>query len=861
MNSLKKLWISLLAAGALLSAMPQSFAASDIESHWAKSYLEALNADGVINPSSTGAYSPDEEITRAEFMRYINRAFGFTEKTDISFSDVSSTAWYYETVQIASNYGYIDGVGDNKMNPDGTLTREQAATVLGRLHKYTPVADIDDISFSDKLEISDWSFGYVAEAVQQGYIEGYTDGNFKPKGQITRAEISKILYYFVGSSLQEDGKSYTEDSLREDTKNVSISGTCALSDVTIEGNLYITEGVGSGSVTLDNVTVQGQVIVSGGRLVLDDVNAAQITVSSPMAYEPTVTLVAGTSVAQTDVMTSCSLLEDSLDSSAGGFSNVTMRGAGAKLTLDAKEIWELTIEKQANIDASDDTVVDVLIANAPMNLYGTKSIGEAQLNAVGCNIEDVKPGTVALGSGASATIRGETMESEYAVIVSPATLSFAYGERTTLSHAYDFTFSGTGESISTVTMDEKSLVVGTDYTVISGGVRLYKTFLSSLDAGSHKLTLTFEDGTKGFLTIQIADSEKNAVAPLNFTFDLYTGSSNYMDMNAVISLPTGTSLSILSIGSKTLVRNTDYSYNASTGAVVIYKEVLEALSVGSHLITFRTDKSDIITTNLTVVDTKPVNKLNVESVDFDVNTTSGGYKDIEVTLSPADGATLTKIVCKNETLEEDWHYQVSGSKITLSKAAVAKFRGSAASYTDFVFSMSSGVSPTLRVNYVTTYGWTIQVVDDLGAALSGVTVVVTPGDTETGSSAQTLTTNDEGKVVAYVKKGSYSAVASGGSLAEDISVGTTAINTDKSTTLTGKVYESLTLTVVNSFGAKLEGASVTIDGTTQKTASDGTVTFELVRGTYSVQISHTGYATQVKTYTLSSTTKDRVTLS
>ena len=86
-------------------------------------------------------------------MRYINRAFGFTEKADISFSDVNSSDVFYETVQIAVKQGYINGVGNNRMAPEGTLTREQAATILGRLHKYTPTADLSALDmFSDRAE-------------------------------------------------------------------------------------------------------------------------------------------------------------------------------------------------------------------------------------------------------------------------------------------------------------------------------------------------------------------------------------------------------------------------------------------------------------------------------------------------------------------------------------------------------------------------------------------------------------------------------------------------------------------------------------------------------------------------------------
>ena len=85
--------------------------------------------------------------------------------------------------------GYINGVGNNRMAPEGTLTREQAATILGRLHKYTPTADLSALDmFSDRAKLSDYSKSYVAEAVKQGYINGYTNGTFKPQGTLSRGE-------------------------------------------------------------------------------------------------------------------------------------------------------------------------------------------------------------------------------------------------------------------------------------------------------------------------------------------------------------------------------------------------------------------------------------------------------------------------------------------------------------------------------------------------------------------------------------------------------------------------------------------------------------------------------------------------
>ena len=75
MIALKKVLSAVLTAALLVSTVPAAFAASDIDGHWAKSYITELHENGIINPSaSTGNYGPDDKVTRWEFMRYINRA-------------------------------------------------------------------------------------------------------------------------------------------------------------------------------------------------------------------------------------------------------------------------------------------------------------------------------------------------------------------------------------------------------------------------------------------------------------------------------------------------------------------------------------------------------------------------------------------------------------------------------------------------------------------------------------------------------------------------------------------------------------------------------------------------------------------
>ena len=96
-------------------------------------------------------------------------------------------------------------------------------------------------------------------------------------------------------------------------------------------------------------------------------------------------------------------------------------------------------------------------------------------------------------------------------------------------------------------------------------------------------------------------------------------------------------------------------------------------------------------------------------MDFDANTSSGGYQDLTVTLNTTDGAELESIRAGGKTLEEDWQYRISGNEVTINKSAVAEFGKNGASYADFTFVMSTGRNPVLRVNYVTTYALRIHV--------------------------------------------------------------------------------------------------------------------------------------------------------
>lgn len=842
---MKRLLSAVAASAMLLCTLPAAYAASDIDNHWSREYMLEMHDLGVINPSaSTGNYTPEQPIQRWEFMRYINRAFGFTEKASISFSDVSSSDPYYETVQIAVKHGYINGVGNNKMNPEGTLTREQAATILGRLHKYTPTADLSELNkFSDRASISEYSRAYVAEAVEEGYINGYTNGTFRPAGTIKRGEIAKILYFFLGSSLDDSGSAYTAGDLSDDRQNVTISAPCTLSDATVEGNLYITEGVLTGDVTLSNVSVEGDIIISGGNVTLDGVSALNMVVSNPLGLTSQVTATGDTNIGSTEVQTSASLTESNLAAAAGGFSDLALTGDDIALTLDAA-LWDVTTGGECSILTTGSTSISELTANGPTVVTGGGSVQTAKLNVSGCELV-MQPSSVELAGGVSAVIAGETVNSSTNVSVSPSVLSVDADNEDAIAHSYEFTFNADKNDLVRITVDGDTLRQGTDYNLLSdkNGIRLYKTYLVTLSTGTYTAELVFEDGSKAAIGIVVGGSaSQGAVTPNQITFDKYDGSPNYADQTVTLAMPTNATLDSVKIGSTVLERGTDYTYDHNTGRVTLRCEALENRSRGSYTISFVLSRGAALTCSLTIEDSSPVNEVLPAEADFDSNQNSGGYTDLTVTLNPADGATLRYIRAGNKTLEEDWQYRVEGNKVTLNRSAVAEFGEDGATYADFTFVMSSGKNPVLRVNYVTTYALTASVVDDLGLPIEGASVTFAPDDDENASAVQTAYTDSDGEATVYVKRGSYTLTAEHERFTEPVTQ-TTRVSSNRTVKLTGEILETVQIVVTDSYGAPLSGAVVSIGGKSITTGTDGVASFSLKRGSYTAQAACIGYTT------------------
>lgn len=251
-GKLKKVYILMLIIFLMLAST--SLAYTDIEGHWAEKNIESLSRISIIKGYSDGTFRPDDYITRAELITIVNRLLKNNEKSYKYIPDVSSADWYSEEVRKAIYSGIVQGNSEGMIRPNDYITREEAVLILGRAFvENLPV--YNTFSYSDINEISAWANPEYYTFIKLGYISGYSDNTVRPKANITRAEIVKIInnifdeIVFLGE--------YTDEL----HGNLLVSGDeIKLTNLIIDGDLVVTEGT-KGKLKLNNVAITGNLIL------------------------------------------------------------------------------------------------------------------------------------------------------------------------------------------------------------------------------------------------------------------------------------------------------------------------------------------------------------------------------------------------------------------------------------------------------------------------------------------------------------------------------------------------------------------------------------------------------------------------
>ena len=236
---------------------------ADTDGHWAESAINKWSGEyGIIQGYDDGTFRPDKSITRGAFAGILDRFLHFQNASPAdTFSDTAGTYWEDAILKLHASGVYL---GNNGQALAGdTITRQQAVTMIARAFNIS--GESATVYYLDADQVADYAKPYLAEMSALGYITDSSDGYFRPTDAITRAEIVTILDNMIEVLIQTS-TTYTQDV--EGTVMVNAAEGACLQDMTITGDLILAPGV-TGTVTLENVTIQGAVRNFGSAVVTD----------------------------------------------------------------------------------------------------------------------------------------------------------------------------------------------------------------------------------------------------------------------------------------------------------------------------------------------------------------------------------------------------------------------------------------------------------------------------------------------------------------------------------------------------------------------------------------------------------------
>jgi hypothetical protein len=160
---------------------------------WAKKQVETLASKGIIKGTSETSFSPDAQVTRADFILMLVRTLGLSAREIGGFDDVPATAYYRDAVGIAKTLGITDGVDGANFDPESPITRQDMMVLAARSLKRV-AGSLGALSlFTDAADVAPYALDSVASLVSGGLIGG-DSGRINPLANTTRAEAAVFLY-------------------------------------------------------------------------------------------------------------------------------------------------------------------------------------------------------------------------------------------------------------------------------------------------------------------------------------------------------------------------------------------------------------------------------------------------------------------------------------------------------------------------------------------------------------------------------------------------------------------------------------------------------------------------------------------
>ena len=179
------------------------------EGDWFYEGVKFVHQNGLFNGTAADTFSPNAPMTRGMLVTVLWRLDGKTApKAASAFTDVDAKAYYADAIAWAAENSVVNGIGGNKFDPEGEVTREQIAAILSR---YAESKGVDTskraelASFPDADKVSAYAKDAMAWAVENGLVNGIKNGSettLAPQGTATRAQVAAILARYVQNTAE-----------------------------------------------------------------------------------------------------------------------------------------------------------------------------------------------------------------------------------------------------------------------------------------------------------------------------------------------------------------------------------------------------------------------------------------------------------------------------------------------------------------------------------------------------------------------------------------------------------------------------------------------------------------------------------
>ncbi|MDY6783361.1 MAG: family 10 glycosylhydrolase [Cyanobacteriota bacterium] len=185
----------------------------DISNHWAKPFIEALAARGIVSGFPDGTFKPNQTVNRAQYAAILTQAFKLpTTRPAVKFIDIANNYWAAPVIAKAYQMGFLSGYPNLEFRPLAGITKAHMLISLVNGLNLT-FADVSRIDLSkvyrDWANIPNYARQQVAIASAKALVVNYPNLNvLDPNRPATRGEVAATLY----QALVETGQGEQIDS-------------------------------------------------------------------------------------------------------------------------------------------------------------------------------------------------------------------------------------------------------------------------------------------------------------------------------------------------------------------------------------------------------------------------------------------------------------------------------------------------------------------------------------------------------------------------------------------------------------------------------------------------------------------------